>query len=198
MQIEMCTIKVYMRKHLHPKPAKHVLSILRKTIGASLSESKAVLGLAPDTAKSIQSGRLRFSEQAAAIVAEKTGVALGWLMQGDGSTLPVTKDGKQFTEYTYNRHEMEHDKFTRALPASRAMGNESFSLYLRLCILLGKVMLAGAAANDIKFVAWKLRDDLCKAGRKYPAFGSDTPGVETIQTRPEIFSAELQTLLNNT
>jgi len=171
---------------------------LRKTIGASLADSKAVLGLAPDTVKSIQSGRLRFSEQAAATVAEQTGVALDWLMQGDGSKPPITADGKQFTEQTFNRHEFERDKFTRALPFSRKMGNENFRLYLLLCIKLGRAMLAAADANDGKFAAWKLRNDICKVGRNYPAFESKdiVEGVVKTQTAPEIFDLKLQTMLN--
>lgn len=198
MQTERCIVKVYMKKRLHSKTAKHVLSILRKIIGASLSESKAVLGLAPDTVKSIQSGRLRFSEQAAATVAEKTGVALDWLMQGDGSKPPITAEGKQFTEETFNRHEMQHDKFTLALPDSRKMGNESFRLYLLLCIKLGRVMLAAADAKDGKFAAWKLRDELGRVGRNYPAFESKdvVKGVVRNQTAPEIFDVGLQTMLN--
>jgi len=187
-----------MKKRIHLKQPRHVLSVLRKVIGASLAESKAVLGLGQQTVKDIQCGRSKFLPHHAATVAEKTGVALDWLMKGDGSKPPTTADGQQFTEETFNRHEMQHDKFARALPDSRKMGNESFRLYMLLCIKLGRTMLAAADANDGKFAAWKLRDEINKAGGKYPAFESQA-GADgrKILTAPENFDWELQTMLNS-
>ena len=195
-----------MKKQLHQPKGKHVLSVLRKIIGATVPETKAVLGLSRDTVKSISSGRLAFSERAARTVAAKTGVSIAWLLAMDASKPPTTEGGEPFTEETFNRHEMQHDKFTLTLPASKKRGDETFRLYYLLCVKLGRVLLAaheGTPAQpegDTRFAAWKLRDEMIKLGNHYPTFDTNKKvysGLIEMRSIPETFDNDLQTLMGS-
>jgi len=151
-----------MRKRIHEKP-KHVLSVLRKTIGASLAESKSVLGLAPDTVKSIQSGRLPFSERAAITVAEKTGVSCKWLLDLDGSKPPKTESGEKFTKDTFDRHEAERDKDfrERSSPVNFNLSRYSCLKQFRtLTIELAGLMLAAHTSQRVGYINAKLDNEM--------------------------------------
>jgi len=171
--------------------SQHVLAKLREVINASQKSAPDDLGIPTDTCASIESGRLPFSEAIAGRVSSWTGISPGCLLRGDANLTRI--DGKPYNKDVFERVRFERES---VIAPARKQGNECFSLYLRLCIHLGKVMLAAADAKDSKFAAWKLRDDLCKVGRKYPAFGNDVPGIMTSQTGPEIFSMVLQSMLN--
>jgi len=189
-----------MKKIQRAKKSKHVLAKLRDVIGCSQKTAPEDLGIPTDTCASIESGRVRngrptypLTEAVARRVSLWTGISPGWLLKGNADAPMTTMDGKPYTKDVFERVRFERES---AIVPARKQGNECFSLYLRLCIHLGKVMLAAADTKDSKFAAWKLRDDLCKVGRKYPAFGNDVPGIVTSQTGPEIFSRELQSMLN--
>lgn len=183
-----------MRKPLHHRRrGQHVLLALRKIIGASACESKEVIGLAPDTIKSITSGRLAFGPRAAAKVADATGVSLAWLLAGDASKPPRTAGGKEFTAETFQRHEFARDKVTRATLAARKRGDDAFRLWLLLCVKCGQLMLAAAEGNkkqpsgDAAFAAWACRDAIVRLGKAYPTFEKGLP---------EAFSRELQVAMH--
>jgi hypothetical protein len=201
---------VVMKKRLHQPTGKHVLLVLRKIIGARAKESKAALGLAPDTVKSITSrkgpGRMPFTEHAAATVAKNTGVAFNCLLDWQPGKPLKTDTGKPFTEETYKRHRMRLESVTLALPASRKRCDEAFRLYYLLCIKLGRAMLAaheGTPAQpegDTRFAAWALRDAINKVGNLYPSFDTNRnvrSGLIELRSIPETFDDSLQTLMNS-
>ena len=170
---------------------QHVLAKLRDVIHASQKSAPDDLGIPTDTCASIESGRLPFSEAIAGRVSSWTGISPGCLLRGDANL--TTIDGKPYAKDIFERVRFERES---VIAPARKQGNECFSLYLRLCIHLGKVMLAAADAKDARFAAWKLRDELCKVGKIYPAFGDQIPGNVTSPTAPEKFSMELQSMLN--
>lgn len=137
--------------------------MLRKIIGASLADSKSVLGLAPDTVKSIQCGRLPFSELAMLTVAKTTGVSYKWLLNYDGSKPPVTENGEKFTEETFNKHEAKRDKDRKERDSPV---NFNFSRYLclqqfhTLTIKLAALMLAAQTCQSVDFVNAKLDNEM--------------------------------------
>lgn len=172
---------------------KHVLARLREVIGGSQKSAPEDLGIATDTCASIESGRARLTPAIARRVASWTGVSEKCLLNG-GDRL-TTPDNKPYTRDTFDRVRFERES---VIAPVRNKGNESFRLYLLLCMKLGRVMLAAAEANDGKFAAWKLRDEMNRAGRKYPAFESKDilNGIVRNQTAPEVFDHDLQTMLN--
>jgi hypothetical protein len=195
-------VDLYMKKiqRANEERPKHVLAILREVIGCSQKSAPEDLGIPPDTCASIESGRVRkgrptykITEAVARRVALQTGISPDWLLNGNTKAPMTTMDGKPFTRDVFER--VRHELESVIVPV-RTKGNECFSLYLRLCIHLGKVMLAAADANDAKFAAWKLRDEIHKIGKKYPAFGEQVAGTMKNQTVPETFSMELQIMLN--
>jgi DNA-binding XRE family transcriptional regulator len=172
---------------------KNVLARLREVIGGSQKSAPDDLGIATDTCASIESGRARMTPTIARRVESWTGVSGKCLLKG--STKLTTPDGKPYTRDIFDRICFERDS---VIAPVRNKGNESFRLYLLLCMKLGCFMLAAADANDGKFAAWKLRDEIIRAGRKYPAFESKdiVHGVVKTLTAPEVFNLDLQNMLN--
>jgi hypothetical protein len=151
-----------MKKRIHAKP-KHVLSVLRKIIGASLADSKEIFGLARDTVKSIQSGRLPFSEQAMLTVAKKTGVSYKWLLKGDGSKPPKTESGEKFTKETFDRHEATRDKDVKEWQSPvnfNYLRYDCLAQFRTLIIRLAGLVLAAQAAGKVGFVNVKLDNEM--------------------------------------
>lgn len=190
------------QKQLH-RP-KHVLLEVRKIIRGRAKESKDTIGLAMDTVKSITSGRLTFGHHAAATVARVTGIAYDCLLSWQPGKQLKTSTGEPFTEETYNRHRMQLEAATAARPGSRKRGNEAFRLYILLCVKVGRVLLAaqeGTAAQpegDIRFAAWKLRDELNRIGNLYPTYDSNRKvyaGPIVMRSVPERFDHDLQILM---
>ena len=196
-----------MQNTLHrTKKGKHVLQVLRKIIGVRGKESRERLGLAPDTIKSITSGRLAFSKAAAATVADQTGVSFLWLMAGDASKPPTTQTGEPFDERSFNRHRMARDAAAGALVRANKLGNETFRLFFLLTIKLGRVLLAaheGTEAQpkgDGRFAAWKIRDELVRLGKMYPSFDTNRKvysGQVQLRSIPERFDVELQAMMQS-
>ena len=187
---------LYMKKIQRAEPktweTKHVLARLRDVYQCGQKSAPDFLGIATDTCASIESGRARLTPAIARRVSYWTGVSEKCLLNGNTSL--KTKDGKPYSEDVFYRLQAERNTFV--LPV-REKGDETFRYYLRLCIKLGRVMLAAADAKDGKFAAWKLRDEIIKAGQKYPTFeGEYVNGVSQKQTAPEVFDRELQTMLN--
>jgi hypothetical protein len=153
-----------MRKQTTPeqKP-KHVLSVMRKIIGASLNDSKEVLGFAPDTIKSIQSGRLPFSEQAALVVSHKTGVSCKWLLAMDGSKPPETESGERFTKETFDKHEAARDKDVRewSSPANRNYYRyDCLKQFRTLTAMLAGLVLAAHTSRKVGFINAKITNEM--------------------------------------
>jgi transcriptional regulator with XRE-family HTH domain len=196
-----------MQNTLHrTKKGEHVITALRKIIGVRGKEVRERLGLAPDTIKSITSGRLAFSKAAAATVADKTGVSFSWLMENDARKPPTTQTGEPFNEQTFNRHRMAHDKAAGALGRANQRGNETFRLFVLLTIKLGRVLLAahgGTEAQpkgDARFAAWAIRDELVRLGKMYPSFDTNRKvysGQVQLRSIPEKFDVELQALMQS-
>jgi hypothetical protein len=161
-----------------PTP-KHVLSKLRKVIGASLSESRVTLGLSPHTVQSIQSGRLRFSGHAAGTVSQHTGVSVAWLLGDDRHKQPVAMDGTPYTRETFDRYEAsrDNDGKARALPENMKanaafLGYQCRQLLRSLVVKLGRIMLAGYASGKTGFVFWRLEKEIQRLAKVCPEFDS--------------------------
>lgn len=148
-----------MPKQIHKRP-KHVLSVLRKLVGASLNESKLVLGLAPDTVKSIQCGRLNFSERAALIVSQKTGVSVQWLLSQDGSKPPKTDSGMPYTKQTFDRHEANRDKDDREPANINFRRYSTLKQFRSLTTKLAALLSVAHKQQKVGFVNAKLDNEM--------------------------------------
>jgi hypothetical protein len=175
---------------------KHILARVRDVLDCSQKSAPEYLGISTDTCAGVESGRLRFTHALAERVSMATGLTVECLT-GNASAPLVMVNGEQFTRENYDRYQMAQEKFMAALPDARKKGDECFRYFLLLCIKLGRVMLAGADAKDAKFAAWKLRDELAKVGRRYPAFAGTTDAAGKLTpSKPEAFDFGLQTQLN--
>jgi hypothetical protein len=149
--------------HLRKKP-KHVLSVLRKVIGIKLpgeliknhSEFKNAIGIAGDTVRSIQSGRLPFSETSALAVTRATGVSLKWLLALDGSKPPATETGQPFTKETFQRHQAQCGKDVWDPMQFNLYRYGCFQQFRSLTMKLAALIVAAYQSQKVGFINAKL------------------------------------------
>lgn len=180
------------RKKIHVKvKPKHVLSRLRKVIGVELRECEPYLGLSPHTVKSIQSGRLRFSERNAQIVSAKTAIAVDCLLENNDQKPLVCVLGCPYTRETYDSHELRIRKWEEAqrkinkASASPSQLDKIIFAYQHirqfhsLTIKLARLLLAAHSKKDGGFVWGKLEQEMRRLGKSYP----DYPMLDTFERK---------------
>lgn len=81
------------------------VAVLRSLLGLSVEEFANVVGKAPSTIKSLETGRLALSEETALSIANQTGVAVAWLLEGNAKQKPYTSLYGRTEPYTRNHFE---------------------------------------------------------------------------------------------
>jgi len=70
---------------------KTPIAILRSILGLSVKEFAEIIGKRPSTIPALETGRLSLSEGTASRIAQETGVALSWLLDGDPNVKPYSE-----------------------------------------------------------------------------------------------------------
>ena len=68
---------------MRPSPLKHVLAVLRTTIGLTQKEMAALLGVSTPTIQAIELGKLKLSDRLAEKICYETGVNSCWILSND-------------------------------------------------------------------------------------------------------------------
>ena len=68
------------------------LSVLRAMLGLSVEEFAALIDKSVPTIRSLESGRLKLSEETARKIAKETGVSIYWLLAAEPSEEPFSED----------------------------------------------------------------------------------------------------------
>jgi hypothetical protein len=184
-----------LQRHTRTKPV-HVLALLRSVIECKQMTSWDGLGISPATCAHIENGDLLpLSKTLAERIAFHTGISIQWLLRNDSKAPMVTMDGKKYSKEFYDRIQWQRKE---SLVPVKSAGDECFRHYLRLCVKMGRVLLAAASAKDAKFAAWKIRNKLIEIGKEYKAFGGDEIEGSTVKnpTKPELFEDEMRSLMN--
>jgi transcriptional regulator with XRE-family HTH domain len=79
------------------------VAVLRLATGLSAEEFGQLIGKSLSTVKSLESGKLALSELTAAIIANKTDIAMRWLLAEDASAPMVDTKGNPWTVESYER-----------------------------------------------------------------------------------------------
>ena len=79
------------------------MAVLRLKTGLSAEEFGQLIGKSLSTVKSIESGKLALSMRTAVTIAQKTGISLKWLLDGDVDASMIDADHKPWTVDTYER-----------------------------------------------------------------------------------------------
>lgn len=87
------------------------VAALRSVLGLSVEEFADLIGRAPSSIRSLETGRLGLSEKTAQSIAEETGVALSWLLNGNAKQKPYTSTNEVIEPYT--RHHFENVQWIR-------------------------------------------------------------------------------------
>jgi transcriptional regulator with XRE-family HTH domain len=79
------------------------VAVLRLKTGLSAEEFGQLIEKSLSTVKSIESGKLALSVRTAATIAQKTGISLRWLLDGDVSAPMIDDSGEPWTVETYEK-----------------------------------------------------------------------------------------------
>jgi transcriptional regulator with XRE-family HTH domain len=82
-----------------------VVAVVRKEIGLSADEFGRLIGKPIGTVKKLEAGTLKLSERTARDISEKTGVAMGWLLDGEVQVPPVNAFGRPWTKQAFESEE---------------------------------------------------------------------------------------------
>lgn len=82
-------------------PQRHVLAVLRLTIGLTQKEMADLVKRSVVTIQKIELGKLNLSPELAADIHHLTGVDAGWLAKNDVSAPIVTAKGKPYTKQNF-------------------------------------------------------------------------------------------------
>lgn len=79
------------------------VAVLRLATGLSAEEFGQLIGKSLSTVKSIEAGKLALSMRTAASIAQKTGISLKWLLDGDVDAPMTDPNEEPWTVDTYER-----------------------------------------------------------------------------------------------
>jgi transcriptional regulator with XRE-family HTH domain len=93
------------------------VAVLRTMLGLSIDEFGELIGKAPSTIKSLESGRLALSHDTAIEISLQTGVALEWLLNGNPKKSPVVITSPNGAQEPYSKEHFERIQAKRQKPA---------------------------------------------------------------------------------
>jgi transcriptional regulator with XRE-family HTH domain len=101
---------------MHSKK-KTPLAVLRLELGLTVEEFAQLLKKSVSAITSLETGRLRLSDETAVLISKETGVALGWLLAGSPKEKPYTIDPGDDSRQPYTKELFEK------VQAHKATGN---------------------------------------------------------------------------
>ena len=143
---------------MRPSPLKHVLAIVRTTVGLTQKELAAVLDCSVPTIQSIELGRLRLSESLAQRVVENTGVDLACLLRNDPSQPVRDRAGHPYTRAEFDRrqaHKAFNYDHAHDLPEEVVDYKMLWPLFKRHVTMLAETMAHAYTRNQNRLFAYK-------------------------------------------
>ena len=92
-------------------PLRHPLAVLRTKLGLTQKEMADLVGRAARTIQSVELGTMPLSEGLARVIAEATGVGVGWLLEGDPTAPPRQEGGGTYTRGDFERRRAGLEEF---------------------------------------------------------------------------------------
>jgi transcriptional regulator with XRE-family HTH domain len=86
---------------------KTTVAALRHLLGLSVEEFAKLIGKSPTTVNSLETGRLKLSEETAFTIAKQTGVEMVWLLKGRPKDKPYIFDESTGEDRPYTREDYE-------------------------------------------------------------------------------------------
>jgi transcriptional regulator with XRE-family HTH domain len=86
---------------------KTTVAILRQILGLSVEEFACLVGKSVSSVKSLETGRLKLSEETAFTIAKETGVEMVWLLKGRPKDKPYVFDESTGEERFYTKEDYE-------------------------------------------------------------------------------------------
>ena len=92
---------------MRPSLLKHVVAIMRTTLGLTQKELADMAECSVPTIQSVELGRLKLSEALAQRLADHTGVDLGWLLRNDRSQPMVDGQERPYTRAQFEMYQAQ-------------------------------------------------------------------------------------------
>ena len=104
---------------------KTPVAVLRAMLGLSVEEFAKLVGIAPSSVNSIESGRLALSEKTALQITRETGVSVAWLLNGNAKQKPYLTKFLNGPREKYTPEEFEKIQAAKSVgPAKVSSSNE--------------------------------------------------------------------------
>ena len=154
-----------------PSQKKTTPAVLRSLIGLRDTEMAALLGCSVNTIWSVESGRLKLSEQLAKKMSHQTGVSMEWLLNGDPLARPFTtrsgpRPWREFTRQEFESH-------VALMKAVDHTPKSTFSYdFITLAAKLRRILHTANQAHNYHLARWKITralDELARALDAPPA-----------------------------
>lgn len=116
-------------------------AVLRSIIGIKDIEWAEILNCSTATIHSVESGRLRLSDELARKMAHESGVALSWLLDGEVEAEPISKRNEPYTREAFDQHRALRD--VRAATEGWMLPLDAMSLYGQMRAILSSADSAG-------------------------------------------------------
>ena len=86
---------------------KTTVAVLRQLLGLSVEEFAKLIGKSATTINSLETGRLKLSEETAFTISKETGVEMFWLLKGRPKDKPYTLDESNGEDRPYTKEDYE-------------------------------------------------------------------------------------------
>lgn len=113
---------------------KTTTAVLREILGIKDFEMAGILDRKVHTIHSLESGRLKLSQELATKMFHETGISLDWLLNGDPAAPPVSGRGEPYTRVKFEQAQAEKIHYDQPHPVFR--NNNALGFCARLIAIL--------------------------------------------------------------
>ena len=160
-------------------------AVLRTILGIKDAEMAELLGCSRHTIHSLESGRLKLSDELATKMFHETGISVDWLLKGDPSAPAIAANREPYSRETFEKTQANKKWFDRQHPWFRS--NDA----LGFCAQLVAILESANARKNYFMAAYKVGAAL-ESLRKQ--FGQDTEKYRSTDARV-VYTTEAVRLL---
>lgn len=155
-------------------PQRHVLAVLRLTIGLGQAEMAKLCDCSKSAIQRVELGHMPLSAKLGARVAQETGIGSGWLLANEVKAPLVDQHGSPYTKNTFEKwrarqrdvktegdsHEADEIIIPPELDALREVINGSM-----------RVLARARRAGEVELWAWKLKQAVSVVDKEWSGKG---------------------------
>jgi transcriptional regulator with XRE-family HTH domain len=140
------------------------VAVLRTILGIKDEQMAELLGCSRHAIHSLESGRLKLSDELATKMFHETGISLDWLLEGDPSAPAISARGEPYTRAKFDEAQAKKIYYDRPTPKYRNLDAFSF------CTRIIAILKSAATRKNYHMASYKAHVALGSLERE---FGTD-------------------------